>query len=100
MKQDNLHSLFAAQPLPSIAPAAWEALRAKLEPRVTPARPTRTRRLRWGILAGASLLIALSGLWITRTSEVEPDWSQVHALSQWSSPGADPTWVAMEMTSP
>ncbi|MEN9353025.1 MAG: hypothetical protein RL318_350 [Fibrobacterota bacterium] len=100
MNHDTLRGILAAQPLPSADPVAWEALRAHLEPRLAPTRPSRLRRFRWSLLAGASLLIAISGFWITRTSEVEPSWSQVHALSQWSSPGADPTWVAMEMTSP
>jgi len=99
MNADPLRQILSAQPLPMPAPGQWEALRQSLE-RATPARPTRTRRVRWGILAGAGLLLAFGGLWLGTSAETEESWYQVHALSQLSSPGADPTWVAMEMTSP
>ena len=99
MNHDPIARLLSAQPLPDASSAQWEALRRELH-RDPPARPSRMRRVRWGVLAGTSLLLVLGGLWLGTSPETEASWVQVHAISQWSSPAADPTWVAMEMTTP
>lgn len=99
MNQDPIARLLSAQPLPEATTAQWEGLCRELH-REPPHRPARSRRIRWSVLAGSAFLLVLGGLWLGTSPETEASWVQVHALSQWSSPTADPTWVAMEMTSP
>ncbi len=99
MNQDPIARLLSAQPLPTPTTAQWEALQRELR-RDPPPRPARARKVRWSILVGSAFLLVLGGLWLVTSPEAEESWAQTHALTQWSSPTADPTWVAMEMTSP
>jgi hypothetical protein len=99
MNHEPLRQILSAQPLPPAGLAEWESLRRALVPS-TPARPSRMRRIRWFLLAGATMLLVLGGLWVTQVTESDSDWTQVYAISQLGSPGGDPTWVAMEVSSP
>jgi len=99
MNDEQLRQLLTSQPLPQALAQDWERLRLQLEPR-RPLRAWHQRRpLRWGLFVSTVLVLAMGGLWITQDSSSE-SWSQVHALSQWGSASGDPTWVAMDVSSP